>query len=306
MSILFQNSCLLFGLELEKSKKMKIRKNKILVLVLVILTSCIKRNQVSLREESCISINSNIDYSKMSCIPGGTFIMGYNGYTIEEDTLKAIKDTYPEHKVYVKSFWMDKYEVTYGEYMECVKANYCTFAKPNYEGFSDPRQPMVGVSWYQASQYCEWKGKRLPTEAEWEKSARGEVGDIYPWGNDEITCEKAIIQENQKKGCGKGTTWVVGSRGAFRYDLYDIAGNSWEWVLDWYSENYEVCGIGCFKDNPKGPCDGNLNCPGHNKKVVRGGSWWWDGNFATGYNRRAHFPENKPFHHFGFRCAIDG
>lgn len=287
---------------------MNFKKNMILFIITLLLTSCdnntIKQNVTN--KESCNKLNSNIDYNKMSCIPAGSFIMGYNDFTIEEDTSKKIKDTYPEHKVFVKSFWMDKYEVTYSEYMECVNANYCTFAKPIYTGYSEPNQPMLGVTWYQANKYCEWKGKRLPTEAEWEKSARGENGEIFPWGNEDISCEKAIIQENRKKGCGRGTTWEVGSRGAYRYDLYDIAGNSWEWVLDWYSENYEKCGEDCLKDNPKGPCNGELNCPGYNKKIVRGGSWWWDGVFATGYNRRSHYPDNKPYHHFGFRCAADG
>ncbi|GIX42652.1 MAG: hypothetical protein KatS3mg129_2385 [Leptospiraceae bacterium] len=261
-----------------------------------------KINLVS-NDKNCKKRNSEIDYSRMSCIPAGEFIMGYNGYTIEEDTGRKIKDTFPEHKVYLDSYWIDKYEVTYKEYQECVKAKYCPPAGPNYKGYSNPMQPMLGVNWYQAKTYCKWKKKRLPTEAEWEKAARGENGEIYPWGNGPATCEKAIIKEKGKRGCGKGTTWDVGSRPAYRYGLYDIAGNSWEWVEDWYAENYEKCGIDCFQRNPKGPCNGNLECPGHNKKIVRGGSWWWEGEFATGYNRRAHFPENKPFHHFGFRCA---
>lgn len=274
----------------------------------MLITYCNKNPiyQTVPKEEYCKKWDLQIEYHTMSCIPAGVFIMGYNGFTKEEDTLKPIKDTFPEHKVYLKSFWIDKYEVTFSEYMECVKAKFCTFAKPNYTGFSEPQQPMVGVNWYQAKTYCEWKGKRLPTEAEWEKSARGENGDIFPWGNEDISCEKAIIEENQKKGCGKGTTWPVGSRGSYRYGLYDMAGNSWEWVWDWYSDSYQSCGIDCLKDNPKGPCDGERNCPGHYKKVVRGGSWWWSGEFAKGYNRRAHNPENTPFHHFGFRCAVDG
>ncbi len=248
----------------------------------------------------------NVDYSKMSCIPAGNFIMGYNGLSKEEDTGKDIQDTYPEHVVYLDSYWIDKYEVTYSEYQECVHNGFCFPAKPNYAGFSNPDQPMLGVSWYDADRYCKWKNKRLPTEAEWEKAARGEKGEIFPWGSSSINCNLAIIKENNKKGCGKETTWNVGSRGPYRYDIYDMAGNSWEWVNDWYSENYEKCGEDCFKKNPKGPCNGKDACPGYRLKVVRGGSWWWEGEYATGYNRRAHFPENKPFHHFGFRCALDG
>lgn len=275
------------------------------IFFLFFLVECNSNKEFVIKNLDCKK-NPEIDYSKMVCIPAGEFIMGYNGYTIEEDTFKKILDTYPEHKVYLNSFWIDQFEVTFSEYQECVKENQCSFAKPNYQGFSAPNQPIVGVNWYQARDYCKWKGKRLPTEAEWEKSARGDNGEIYPWGNEPADCNKAIIKENQKTGCGKETTWEVGSRPAFRYKLYDIAGNSWEWVQDWYSENYEKCGVNCLRDNPKGPCDGEDQCDGYNKKVVRGGSWWWEGEFATGYNRRAHFPENKPFHHFGFRCASDG
>ncbi|MFN3603501.1 MAG: formylglycine-generating enzyme family protein [Leptonema sp. (in: bacteria)] len=248
----------------------------------------------------------NLDYSKMVCILKGEFLMGYNNYTKEEDTNKKVLDTYPEHKVFLDSFWIDQYEVTFSEYQKCVEEKGCSPAKPNYIGFSNPNQPMVGVNWYQARDFCKWKQKRLPTEAEWEKAARGERGEIYPWGNEPATCQKAIIKEKDKTGCGKETTWDVGSKGAFRYGLYDLAGNSWEWVLDWYSESYEKCGLDCFKKNPKGPCEGLEPCPGFTKKVVRGGSWFWEGEYATGYNRRSHYPNNKPFHHFGFRCARDG
>jgi formylglycine-generating enzyme required for sulfatase activity len=278
-----------------------------IVIILLLMSFCkIENIKNMILHDQCIKKNPNIDYSKMSCIPAGNFIMGFNGYTMEEDTGKKIQDTYPEHIVYLDAFWMDRYEVTYSEYQECVQKGFCSFAAPNYMGFNHPNQPMVGVNWFQANEFCKWRNKRLPTEAEWEKAARGEKGEIYPWGNDIATCEKAIIKENGIEGCGKKTTWDVGSRPAYRYGLYDIAGNSWEWINDWYSENYEKCGDACLKSNPKGPCNGELNCPGYNKKVLRGGSWWWEGEFANGYNRRAHFPDNKPFHHIGFRCAADG
>lgn len=243
----------------------------------------------------------------MKCIPGGEFRMGYTGATIEEDTGKPIHDTEPEHVVALDAYYMDTYEVTSSQYQECVKAGGCSAdGHPNYQGYSRPDQPMVGVNWFHARDFCRWKGKRLPTEAEWEKAARGPEGEVFPWGNAPIDCSRAIIQENGKKGCGTGTTVEVGSRPVGRYGLYDMAGNSWEWVQDWYSPSYGECGADCQGKNPKGPCGGAESCPGHDRKIVRGGSWWWDGPFATGYNRRAHFPLNKPFHHYGFRCAADG
>ncbi|MCS7205017.1 MAG: formylglycine-generating enzyme family protein [Leptospiraceae bacterium] len=256
-------------------------------------------------EEPCKKSILNVDYSKMSCVPAGYVVLGSNRPSIDEDTGKVVHDTFPEHQVYLTSYWIDQYEVTYGEYQECVKAGICSFAKPNYQGFSDPMQPMVGVNWYQAHEYCRWKGKRLPTEAEWEKGARGEKGEIFPWGNEPADCQKAVIKENEKTGCGVGTTWKIGSKGAFRYNLYDMAGNAWEWVHDWYAENYEICGMDCLSHQPKGPCQGEMECYSK-RKIVKGGSWWWKGEYAQGYNRRAHFPKNQPFHHFGFRCAVDG
>ncbi len=239
----------------------------------------------------------------MKCIPGGEFIRGSNRTTVDEDSGRKVKDEFPESKVYVSTFFMDTNEVTFSQYQECVRAGGCKPAKPNYRGYSNPHQPMLGVNWFHARDYCTWVGKRLPTEAEWEKAARGDAGDSFPWGNEPADCTRAIIQEKGKKGCGTGITWDVASRPAYRYGLYDMAGNSWEWVNDWYSESYEKCGQPCFGKDPKGPCDGAEKCQGHTKKVVRGGSWWWDGVYALAYNRRPHYPSNKPFHHFGFRCA---
>jgi formylglycine-generating enzyme len=241
--------------------------------------------------------------SDMKCIPGGQFVRGSNRTTVDEDSRMKVRDEYPESKITLSAFLMDTNEVTFSQYQECIKAKGCTFAKPSYKGYDRPNQPMLGISWYQAREFCKWRGKRLPTESEWEKSARGENGDLYPWGNVNIDCSRAIVQEKGKKGCGTGRTWDVGSRPSCRYGLNDIAGNSWEWVNDWYSESYEKCGKACMSRDPKGPCDGNDTCTGHKYKVVRGGSWWWDGEYALGHNRRPHFPSNKPYHHFGFRCA---
>ncbi len=239
----------------------------------------------------------------MKCIPGGVFIRGSNRTTVDEDSGRKVKDEYPEGPVEVSTFFMDTDEVTFANYQECVKAKACPPARPNYRGYSRANQPMLGVNWYHARDYCRWKGKRLPTEAEWEKAARGDHGELYPWGNEKPDCTRAIIQEKKVKGCGKGTTWDVGSRPAYRYGLRDMAGNSWEWVNDWYSPDYKECGALCFGRDPRGPCNGAEKCPGHTKKIVRGGSWWWDGPYALGHNRRPHYPSNKPYHHFGFRCA---
>lgn len=239
----------------------------------------------------------------MSCVPGGVFLRGTN---------EGPTDTRPEQKVWVQTFYMDVNEVTYGEYQDCVKQGKCRKAGPNYRDFNAKDQPITGVNWYDAVSYCVVLGKHLPTEAEWEKAARGPAGEAFPWGDEPATCERAIIKDRRGRGCGvrkkgkhgeKGRTWSVGSRPVGRYGLYDMSGNSWEWVYDWYSKSYAQCGAKCAEPNPRGPCGGEEPCPGHNRRVVRGGSWYWEASMASGYYRRAHRPQNEPFHHFGFRCA---
>ncbi len=239
----------------------------------------------------------------MKCIPGGPFIRGSDRESIEEDTKEKVRDEAPQSTVIVDVFFMDTNETTYSEYQECFRAKGCSAAGPVYKDYDGPRMPMMGLNWFQARDYCKWKGKRLPTEAEWEKAARGETGDLYPWGNEPADCTRAIIQEKGQKGCGTGKTWNVGSRPVYRYGLNDMAGNSWEWVNDWYSPSYTQCGAGCAGPNPQGPCAGLETCPGNPEKIVRGGSWWWDAEYTLGSNRRPHFPSNRPYHHFGFRCA---
>lgn len=240
----------------------------------------------------------------MSCIPGGEFIRGSDNGPANER---------PASRVWVQTFLMDRYEVTTEQYKACMKAGKCPKAGPRYNDFSRPRQPVTGVSWYDAVAYCRAQGKRLPTEAEWEKAARGPDGNLYPWGNEKVTCKQAVIEDSRGRSCGirkagpapeKGRTLEVGTRPAGIYDLYDMIGNSWEWVADWYSPSWAKCGTDCAGPDPKGPCGGADKCPGHRVKVVRGGSWYWPASYATGTYRRTHVPSNDPYHHFGFRCAV--
>lgn len=230
----------------------------------------------------------------MACIPGGPFTRGRSG---------GPKDERPPDAVELDPFWMDLTEVTVAEYRACREAGACDKAGPNYAGFSEPAMPITGVSWFQAARFCAFKGKRLPTEAEWEKAARGADGRLYPWGDERATCARAIIKEGEPNGCGRGKIWPVASRPANPYGLFDMAGNVHEWVADWYAPSYAACGAECRGRNPRGPCGGALECPGVAQRVVRGGSWYWDASWATATRRRAHFPQNRPFHHFGFRCA---
>ncbi len=241
----------------------------------------------------------------MACVPGGPFLRG---------TDHGDHDARPQSSVFVQTFLMDRYEVTYAEYQACAAEGRCDKAGPNYVDFNAPKQPITGVSWFHAKKFCEAHGKRLPTEAEWEKAARGTDGRRYPWGDEAATCARTVIMTEAGRSCGvkqrsknhpdTGRPEPVGSKPATQFGLFDMAGNSWEWVADWYSPSWAACGAACAGVDPKGPCGGAEVCPGHHERVVRGGSWYWPAKYATTYHRRAHTPANKPvFHHFGFRCA---
>ncbi len=241
----------------------------------------------------------------MACIPGGPFLRGSDD---------GPADTRPQATVFVQTFYMDTHEVTVEEYRACVRSGRCPEAGPRYLDFDRPRQPITGVSWYDAVAYCRAQGKRLPTEAQWEKAARGTDGRLYPWGNEPVDCRRAVIMDASGRSCGvrkargghpeKGRPLEVGSRPPGLFGLHDMIGNVWEWVADWYSPSYGACGADCLGVDPAGPCDGREPCPGHHRRVVRGGSWYWPAAYATAIRRRPHVPRNDPeFHHFGFRCA---
>lgn len=240
----------------------------------------------------------------MACVPGGWFLRGSNDGPPETRSMAW---------VWVDTVYMDIYEVTTAEYQACVKSRKCDKAGPKYKDYDRPKQPITGVSWFDSVKYCKVHGQHLPTEAEWEHAARGNDGRAYPWGNEKATCKRAVIKDKSGRSCGvkkakgsypeKGRTWEVGKFPPTLYGLYDMCGNSWEWVYDWHSKSYEKCGEACLGKNPRGPCDGADSCRRHYKKIVKGGSWYWDATWATTYFRRPHVPSNNPYHHFGFRCA---
>lgn len=258
----------------------------------------------------------------MACIPGGSFIRGADAphecnqqLPTRMKRVKGRVDTAPVATVWQQTFYMDVTEVTYEAFRACIKSGKCDKAGPGYSDFNRPTQPIAGVSWYDADNYCRVMGKHLPTEAEWEKAARGPDGKLAPWGDAEATCQLAVIKDASGRSCGvkkrglpeKGRVLEVKSRPAGVYGLYDMAGNVEEWTADWYSVDYAECGAACLGTNPRGMCAGKATCKDHPYKSVRGGSWYWEASHANGYHRRPHFPINKlkegGFHHFGFRCA---
>lgn len=254
------------------------------------------------------------------CIPGGSFTRG-----VDDDPHRCRQlgqppsrrpSTGPATEVSVSTFFLDETEVTVGAYRACVAARKCKPVRPLYSDFFADEQPMTGVTWYEAVAYCEAQGKRLPTEAEWERAARGPDERRTPFGDDDVTCESAVVRDDRGRSCGvrkkgsdgeKGKVLPVRSRPAGAYGLYDMMGNAEEWVADWWTESYAACGEACLGRDPRGPCAGGGGACGKlSFKVVRGGSWYWDASHATAYHRRRHFPFNTPpdYHHFGFRCAL--
>jgi len=218
---------------------------------------------------------SDKDPELMVLIPAGTFTMG---------NTSGNEDEQPAHEVYVDSFYIDVAEVTCARYENFLKdTGYPPHQMWNPE-YDRPDDPVVGVSWEDALVFTKWEEKRLPTEAEWEKAARGGlVGKNHPWG-DEIDREKA----NYKSF---GTT-PVKSYEPNGHGLYDIAGNVWEWCQDWYNKEYYKLST---KRNPQGPMLGS-------KKVVRGGAWYCAEAALQVSNRHKNDPHLGSFH-IGFRCV---
>lgn len=198
-------------------------------------------------------------------IPGGRFQMG----GVDSD---AQADEKPAHFVTLGPYWMDKHEVTTGMYKLCVDAGACqpprdfkSENRPSYFGnaeFAD--YPVIFVSWLDAKAYCEWAGRRLPTEAEWEFAARGNADyRRFPWGEDSPTVNTANYDRIVRDTTRVGST----PAGASPFGLLDMAGNVWEWVADYYDAQYYGQST---EQNPTGPAAAGLNGL---RRVLRGGSW---------------------------------
>ncbi len=195
----------------------------------------------------------------------------------------------PAHKVEIDAFYMDKYETTNAEYKEYLEEK--KVAAPEFwdqKDFNQPNQPVVGVTWKNATNYCLWKGKRLPTEAEWEKASRGKRQIEYPWGNEKP--DKSRLNFNNESG----KSMPVGSfeNGKSDYGVYDLAGNVSEWVYDWHMPEFYMFSP---KKNPQGPKKRQY-------KVVRGGHWKSDAQDVRMTYRNASVPKLKS-DFLGFRCA---
>ena len=231
------------------------------------------------------------DGMTMMYIPEGEFQMGNDSSNFEREI--------PAHQVFLDAYWIDQTEITNVMYATCVAADGCkppkeskSFTYPEYFANADfDDYPVVYVSWESASAYCNWVGGRLPTEAEWEKAARGTDGRNYPWGDGtELSCSMA------NWGTCMDDTAPVGSYevGKSPYGLYDTAGNVWEWVNDWYDEFYYQKSV---LTNPPGPGSGT-------ERGLRGGAFdSLDSKIRTSYRFSA-VPRAADYY-IGFRCVQD-
>jgi formylglycine-generating enzyme required for sulfatase activity len=232
------------------------------------------------------------DGGPMVLVPAGEFAMGSD---------EGEEDEKPVHRVYLDAFYMDKHEVTVGQYAKFLEAT-GREAPPRWGIMNESRhqkRPVVNVNWSDADAYCRWAGKRLPTEAEWEKAARGTDRRIYPWGNDRPSKSRAYYHSSffsKTEWNDHAALGIVGllEDGKSPYGIYDMAGNVWEWTNDWYDNNYYKTSP---TKNPNGPdrSDGKL-------KVVRGGSWVSGPVKLRSANRHDVDPTHRDLNQ-GFRCA---
>ena len=236
----------------------------------------------------------------MVLIPAGPFEMGSDA---------GAEDEQPVHTVTLDAFYIDQYEVTNSQYSVCVDAGVCdpttdttafesSYSRREYYGNPEYADyPVIYASWYEAQAYCQWRGGRLPTEAEWEKAARGGLeGQTYPWGDEAPRCEIGVENGatfDDDGACNDTDTTQVGSYAPNGYGLYDMIGNVWEWVSDYYDENYYASSPAA---NPTGPESGLY-------PVMRGGSWDGGADSLRVSDRRFNPPDSGSLSS-GFRCVI--
>ena len=236
----------------------------------------------------------------MVLVPGGPFSMG---------SPAGEEDERPVHAVHLDAFYIDRYEVTNAQYAECAREGSCrppaaarSETRLRYFGAERfDRYPVVGVTWSDAVTYCEWRGARLPTEAEWEKAARGTDGRAYPWGDAfergrlnycDRNCPLPWADSGHDDGFADTAPVDSFAEGASPYGAHNMAGNVWEWVEDRYDPAYYAVSP---SENPRGPSAGD-------QRVMRGGGVF-DDSYYTRSTTRRRFSPDVPSTSVGFRCA---
>ena len=240
-----------------------------------------------------------IDTAPMVIVPEGEFPMG-----VPKAARDGGVDERPNHDVFLDTFYIDKYEVTNGRYLQFITdTGHRTPQHPRdpskglWQGNTMPESvvdlPVINVDWYDAQSYCEWAEKRLPTEAEWEKAAKGPNDWRFPWGDLEPTDRHLNYNQVWR---GEATLVPVGvyEAGKSPYGAYDMAGNVWEWVADWYDPQYYSKSPA---SNPKGPATGT-------HKVLRSSGWQVETPQVRIFTRIKMDPLGRN-NSTGFRCAKD-
>ncbi|MGC1377225.1 MAG: formylglycine-generating enzyme family protein [Anaerolineales bacterium] len=280
----------------------RITRQVLFVILLLCITAAACTPATTPPPPTTIPINTTpMPLDKMVLIPAGAFSMGNSLDQAMAECKKFRDDCQPEwfaveapvHTVNVPAFYMDVYEVVNANYRACVTAGKCTPPRLNdsakHPGYFQDAQynnfPVIDVNWDQARTYCEWRKARLPTEAEWEKAARGTEGRTYPWGEG-VDTTRANYSDSKI-----GDPTMVGSyeNGKSPYGLYDMTGNVWEWVADWY----DVYPGG----DPKASTDF-----GQKFRGLRGGGWSDPANTIHAAYRGSLDPTHS-FGNIGFRCA---
>ncbi|NIS81227.1 MAG: SUMF1/EgtB/PvdO family nonheme iron enzyme [Anaerolineales bacterium] len=289
----------------------------VLIMLTLILSACGPESEPE--DES--TMVSPVDGMVLLYVAEGEFVMGSDDEGVEyalqlcskyypDCEREEFEPEQPQHVVYLDAFWIDRTEVTNEMYARCVDAGSCTppsdyssntrssyYDNPAYADY-----PVIYVSWYQASEYCEWAGRRLPTEAEWEKAARGDDGRIFPWGDGSYSgnhlnyCDRNCEFEwkDTTQNDGYADTAPVGTfpRGASPYGVLDMAGNVWEWAADWFYWYYYDMSP---SQNPMGTSFGDY-------RVLRGGSWIF-ASFGARTTYRSNSDPSASGDLTGFRCA---
>ncbi len=240
------------------------------------------------------TLTRQVDGMTMVYVPFGEFQMGSDNGNPDEQ---------PVHLVYLDAYWIDQMEVTNAQYALCVEAGTCTIRSIDSFTRSDyfhsavyANYPVVNISWNDANNYCHWAGGSLPTEAQWEKAARGIDGYIYPWGN------TAPSSDLTNYGNTVGDTVEVGSNpdDVSPYMVFDMAGNVFEWVADWYAVDF-------YTQSPYSNPTGHASSTGpatEQRRVLRGGSWFNTDSYLRTTSRFRDIPDMRGST-YGIRCVIN-
>ncbi|GKS59382.1 hypothetical protein YTPLAS18_29090 [Nitrospira sp.] len=267
---------------------MNLRQKNLASSFFVVLMIGVAGSGMAVRADAQQEGSTQNDGAPMVEVPGGEFIMG---------SISGGKDELPASRVQLDAFSIDKHEVTVGQYAKFLEAKSAQPPK-EWNVLNQPqhqRRPMVYVDWTDADRYCQWAGKRLPTEAEWEKAARGPYARTYPWGSEEPTSVRANFGQTNWDHHMALIPVDMPNEGGSPYGIEDMAGNVWEWTSDWYDGNYYQTRPAT---NPKGPSSGEL-------RVLRGGSWLSGPDSLRSATRLAYAPSTR-FADVGFRCAKGG